>query len=177
MNFTENHDTVNDDYDFRMEKRCGWDNQTLGLALCFAMDGIPLIYNGQEIADSRRHSIFGHSPEVTIDWSLADTDVGRRRREIVRALAALRRDNPAMTAPGQTWIDNDKPESVLALRRGESANAVVFVGNFSKGPTTVRVDSIAADKVEMLLSNGASPDGESFRLEPWGFAFVRENSK
>lgn len=174
MNFTENHDTVNDDYDFRMEKRCGWDNQTLGLALCFAMDGIPLIYNGQEIADSRRHSIFGHSPEVTVDWSAADTEDGRRRREMVRALAALRRDNPAMTASGQTWLDNDKPESVLALRRGKSdANAIVFVGNFSKEEVTVRVDSVAADKMEILLSNGAAAEAESFRLSPWGFAFAK----
>ena len=174
MNFIENHDTVNDDYDFRMEKRCGWDNQTLGLALCFAMDGIPLIYNGQEIADSCRHSIFGHSPEVTIDWSVANAKAGRRRREMVCALAALRRDNPAMTASGQTWLDNDKQESVLALRRGKSgANGVVFVGNFSKEQVTVRVDSVVADKMEILLSNGAAADGESFRLAPWGFAFAR----
>ena len=161
-----------------MEKRCGWDNQTLGLALCFAMDGIPLIYNGQEIADSRRHSIFGHSPEVTVDWSAADTEDGRRRREMVHALAALRRDNPAMTAPGQTWLDNDKPEIVLALKRGESAaNGIVFAGNFSKDPTTVRVDSVAADRVEIILSNGASADGKSFRFAPWGFVFARELAK
>ena len=174
MNFTENHDTVNDDYDFRMEKRCGWDNQTLGLALCFAMDGIPLIYNGQEIADSRRHSIFGHLPDVTIDWGAAETVDGRRRREMVRALAALRRDNPAMTVPGQAWLDNDRPEEVLALRRAApGADPIVFVGNFSPEPVTVRVDTVEADKAETMLSNGAEVDGRAFRLVPWGFAFVR----
>ena len=93
---------------------------------------------------------------------------------MVCALAALRRDNPAMTASGQTWLDNDKQESVLALRRGKSgANGVVFVGNFSKEQVTVRVDSVVADKMEILLSNGAAADGESFRLAPWGFAFAR----
>ena len=175
MNFTENHDTVNDDYDFRMEKRCGWDNQTLGLSLCFAMEGIPLIYNGQEIADAHRHSIFGHSPDVTVDWANAATPAGRRRREMVRAFAALRRDNPAMTAPGQKWLDNDRPESVLSLRRGESAaNGVVFVGNFSGKPVTVDVESVAADKARVLLANGAVIFGASFRLAPWGFAFLEE---
>ncbi len=175
MNFTENHDTVNDDYDFRMERRCGWDNQTLGLALCFAMDGIPLIYNGQEIADSRRHSIFGHSPDVTVDWNEANTVNGHRRREMVRSLAALRRENPVMTVFGQTWLDNDNPERVLALRRGDSATgSVVFIGNFSKDAVSVRVDSVVAAKTEMLLFNGAAVDGEIFRLAPWGFVFVKE---
>ena len=175
MNFTENHDTSNDDYENRMEKTCGWDNQTLGLALCFAMEGIPLIYNGQEIADAHRHSIFGHSPDVTVDWANAATPAGHRRREMVRAFAALRRDNPAMTAPGQKWLNNDKPESVLSLRRGESAaDGVVFVGNFSGKPVTVGVESVAADKARVFLANGAVIFGASFRLAPWGFAFLEE---
>ena len=178
MNFTENHDTSNDDYGERMEKTCGWDNQTLGLALCFAMRGIPLIYNGQEIADSRRHSIFGHSPEVTIDWTLAHTDAGRRRRDMVRSLAALRRDNDAMTSAGETWLDNDKSESVLSLRRGASAaNSVVFVGNFSGKQVTVDVESVAADKTRILLSNGAEIVSTSIRLAPWGFAFLEDMNK
>jgi hypothetical protein len=83
-----------------------------------------------------------------------------------------------MTSPGQTWLDNDRPESVLSLRRGESAaNGIMFVGNFSKEPTTVRVDFVLADNVEILLSNGATIDGEAFVLAPWGFAFARNKAK
>ena len=113
-----------------------------------------------------------------VDEHARATPAGRRRREMVRAFAALRRDNPAMTAPGQKWLDNDRPESVLSLRRGEfAANGVVFVGNFSKDPATVRVDSVLADNVEILLSNGAAIDGEAFGLAPWGFAFARNKAK
>lgn len=175
MNFTENHDTSNDDYDNRMEKVCGWDNQTLGLALCFAMDGIPLVYNGQEVADSHRHSIFGHSPEVTVDWANGNTPDGKRRREMVKSLAALRRGNGALTTPGEKWLDNDVPEKVLSLRRGgPAAGGVVFVGNFSKDPVTVKVDGVFADKTKTLVANGASVEGRSFLLAPWGFAFAEE---
>ena len=158
---------------------------------CDVADGIPLSFWEEArdvcarvkggiviLADARRHSIFGHSPDVTVDWANAATPAGRRRREMVRALAALRRDNPVMTAPGQTWLDNDRPESVLSLRRGESAaNGIMFVGNFSKEPITVRVDSVLADHVEILLSNGATIDGEAFVLAPWGFAFARNKAK
>jgi glycosidase len=177
MNFTENHDTVNDDYDFRMEKRCGWDNQTLGLAFCFAADGIPLIYNGQEIADARRHSIFGHSPQVTIDWANAETEDGRRRREMVRKLAFLRRTVPALTTPGQVWLDNDVSESVLSLRRGEGPQSVVFVGNFSPKPVSVRVDGVKADMGKNLVANGAKCDQDVFHLAPWGFVLMSQCTK
>ena len=44
-------------------------------------------------------------------------------------------------------------------------------------PTTVRVDSVLADNVEILLSNGATIDGEAFVLAPWGFAFARNKAK
>lgn len=89
----------------------------------------------------------------------------------------LRRDNAAMTSAGETWLDNDKPESVLSLRRGETAaSGVVFVGNFSGKEVTVNVASVAADKTRILLSNGAEVDGGLFRLAPWGFAFVGDVS-
>ncbi len=174
MNFTENHDTANDDMENRMEKTCGADNQALGLAMVFALDGVPLIYNGQEICDKRRHSIFGHSPETSIDWGAWDSPEGRRRREIVRALADLRRANPATTSPGQTWLDNDSPETVLSLRRGNGKGSVVFAGNFSKDVETVKVDGVAADKSEVVLANGAEAAGDAFRLAPWGFVFCRQ---
>jgi hypothetical protein len=43
--------------------------------------------------------------------------------------------------------------------------------------TTVRVDSVLADNVEILLSNGATIDGEAFVLASWGFAFARNKAK
>lgn len=97
---------------------------------------------------------------------------------MVRSLAALRRDNAAMTSAGETWLDSDKPESDLSLRRGASAaNGVVFVGNFSGKQVTVNVESVAADKTRILLSNGAEVVGTSFRLAPWGFAFLEDMKK
>ena len=160
-----------------MEKRCGWDNQTLGLAFCFAADGIPLIYNGQEIADARRHSIFGHSPQVTVDWANGETEDGRRRREMVRQLAFLRRTVPALTTPGQVWLDNDAPESVLSLRRGAGSKSVVFVGNFSSKEVHVRVDGVNAANGKTLIANGAKCDQEVFHLDPWGFVLKSQCTK
>ena len=172
MNFTENHDTVNDDYGERMEKHCGFDNQTLGLALCFAMAGVPLVYNGPEIADTRRHSIFGHSPETTIDWATMRSTDGKRRRETVCAMAALRRDHPCMTQTGQVWLDNDCPEKVLSLRRGDGPDSVVFVGNFSSDSVSVVVEGVDPGSCTTLLASGKSALIGCVTLGPWDFAFL-----
>lgn len=176
LNFTENHDTASDDGDQRMERRCGFDNQNLGLALCFAMAGIPLIYNGQEIADASRHSIFGREPGVGIDWSASGTEKGRRRTEFIRALSALRRDNPAMTTPFQTWLENDAPDRVLSLRRGNGEDSVFFLGNFSDKPVNVGVSGASARCATTILSSSdrsALPVDNRFSLDPWGFVFAR----
>jgi hypothetical protein len=53
----------------------------------------------------------------------------------------------------------------------------VFVGNFSGKQVTVNVESVAADKTRILLSNGAEIVGASFRLAPWGFAFMEGVTK
>ena len=80
-----------------------------------------------------------------------------------------------MTSAGEIWLDNDKQESVLSLRRGASAaSGVVFVGNFSGKEVAVNVASVAADKTRILISNGAEIVGSLFRLAPWGFAFVAD---
>ena len=82
---------------------------------------------------------------------------------------------PVTAADDDPREDMWSPESVLSLRRGESAaNGIVFVGNFSGKPVTVGVESVAADKARVLLANGAVSFGASFRLAPWGFAFWEE---
>ena len=57
------------------------------------------------------------------------------------------------------------------------ANSVVFVGNFSGKQVTVDVESVAADKTRLLLSNGAEIVSTSIRLAPWGFAFLEDMKK
>lgn len=173
MNFSENHDTVNDDYEHRMERVRGWDNQSLGLAFCFALRGIPLIYNGQEVADSHRHSIFGHKPDCTVDWTNAATEDGTRRLALTRRLIELRQSNAALTVGSETWLDNDCEEFVLSLvRSAEGARDVVFVGNFDGRSRTVSVVDVDVSKMDVVLSNGARISGSSFELQPWGFAYL-----
>ena len=53
----ENHDIANDAYDQRVERVLPHGAMEAAAVLCFTMGGVPFVYNGLEIADTRRHSI------------------------------------------------------------------------------------------------------------------------
>lgn len=153
--FTENHDTSNDSYDKRIESVCGHDNQELGLAFCFALDGIPLVYNGQEICDASRHSIFSTPGAACINWSLSGEDYALRRSGLLRSWAQMRRERSCLVDGAVVWIDNDRPDKVCSFKRADGkSNDVTFVANCS------------AEKVRVRLS-----DGRKFNLAPWGYFF------
>lgn len=115
----DNHDLANDQYDDRIEK-LGPERIEAALAFCFALDGVPLLYCGQEIADSHRHSIFREPflrPRLVIDWSNAVTPAGERRMRFLKELIALRRRTPALTRGETAWLDNPYPDELLTFRR------------------------------------------------------------
>ncbi len=169
MNFTENHDTRNDVYEETPEKVFGPDHQLLGLAMCYAMRGIPLIYNGQEICDEERHSIWGR---IGIDWSKADTPKAKYRFAKLQELGALRRSNAAFRTGEMVWLKSDKPDEAFTFaRRLEGANDVVFVGNITKESITVKVEGLSPSAKAVLGNRGELKDGKVI-LEPYGFLIL-----
>ena len=68
-----------------------------------------MIYNGQEVADKARHSIFGRSP---IDWANGDTPAGKARYAFCKKLCALRHAERTLTHGEVAWLDNDQPDSI-----------------------------------------------------------------
>jgi glycosidase len=66
IRFIDNHDIANDDWANRIETRWGAAKVHATLVALFTLDGVPFLYNGQEVADTARHSIFGRLP---IDWA------------------------------------------------------------------------------------------------------------
>lgn len=153
--FTENHDTSNDSYDKRVEAVYGHDNQELGLAFCFALDGIPLVYNGQEICDASRHSIFSSKGAACIDWSRSGEDYAIHRSDILRKWAKMRKDHSCLVHGSVEWLDNDRPEKVCSFKRTDGKSKdVIFIANCSP------------DKVRVRLS-----DGTRYNLGPWGYVF------
>ena len=152
---TENHDWATDDFENRKEKVYGHANQELGLAFNFAIDGVPLVFNGQEVCYDKRLSMFGHEG-CWIDWDEAlAPDYAKDRSARIKAWATMRREYSSL-AHGQTiWIDNDHPFEICSFLRHDGVSPdIIFVGNFSE------------TAIKAKLS-----DGRKVSLAPWGYIF------
>ena len=160
-NMTDNHDFATDAFDNRMEKRYGNACCEAQLAFMFAIDGVPFLFNGQEIAHAKRVSLFGHK-DCWIDWENdGATEVAKDRTAKIKAWMKMRKEQKALTHGNTVWIDNDKPAEVLSFKRTlEGYNDVLFVGNFSD------------KELKVKLANGLK-----FTLAPWGYIFEAKNKR
>lgn len=169
--YIDNHDIANDDYEKRREHRWGQDGVEAALVACFTFDGVPMLYNGQEIADKSRHSIFANLP---IDWSKTNSKEGQDRFTFCQNIIKLRKSSPALCALGKiNFVDNDHPEEILSFERTFENEKILVVINFRKKPVTVNVQSEFVPLQE-LLSKGKLITNEknknpSFELPEYGW--------
>ena len=143
MRCFQNHDFANcSPGTARVELKYGLDINDAMLATIFTLDGVPMVYNGQEIADTAPHSIWSNRTHGKwgIDWSRAFTRDGEHRLALVKALARLRHDNPALFDAPTEFLETDHPDEVYAFRRPLSdGQAFVTAVNISAREVTVRV--------------------------------------
>ncbi len=133
----DNHDTANDCFENRHELTFGADGVEAALFLNLMMDGIPFLYNGTEIADTARHSIYanrfyGHN--LHIDWSRALTKAGKARREFRKKVIALRHSCKALSEGSVEWIKHDQPEDLLILSKTCDDQRLLVLVNSSREP-------------------------------------------
>ena len=177
VNHYENHDIATN-MDPRRERLWGSDAVEQVLVWMFTLDGVPLLFNGNEIADDDgAHSMFGKTP---IDWSRADSAQGRARRDFVRTLAALRSSRRSLTSQngkkGLCWLDNSADGRVTAFRRvGADGEKTLVVQNWTAADVEVEVKD-ADFSGSALLSRRFERDGRRLRIGRFGFAVLDEKS-
>lgn len=178
----DNHDLASDDYgarpDLALDRRIV-DN---ALILNMSIDGVPMLYNGNEIGDSRRHSIFATAalnPGFTIDWAQAMNARGQDRLALTRKLAALRHGNLALTEGQTEMLTVSEPEKVFSFRRfcADEKDSIIVAANFSAEPIKCTLDAPIEFAAEDLLNRGGHISFENGRpvleLLPYGALIVR----
>lgn len=167
----DNHDIANDAEDRRAETVAAPGATDAALALIFWIDGVPMLYNGQEVADGNRHSLWAdreHGHNNVIDWQNALTPAGRKRMEFLRELIRLRRLVPAL-AEGR-FSELTLPDEVLyAFSRtggGRTLTAIFnFTPNVRRAESGIAVRSVLnGQKFEVI-----SPETGLLELKPYGF--------
>ncbi|MDO5318350.1 MAG: alpha-amylase family glycosyl hydrolase [bacterium] len=161
MRCFENHDFANvNPGQKRKEELYGPARNAAMLATCFLLDGVPMLYNGQEIADAAPHSIYANRDHGRwcIDWSRASDEAARERRALIKRLTDLRHRNPALFDAPVIWHTMADSAKVFAFSRtlpGE--NTLRLAVNMSKEEVTVSLSG-----------------GDSFTLSPNGFEIREE---
>ena len=171
----DNHDIASDRYESRAERIFPLAMTNAILALDFAYDGIPFLYNGQEIADGRRHSLWAnrdHGKNLVIEWENAVTERGKARMAYLKKLIDLRRSLPILTRGSFEWIDNDCDEHVFSFLRKLDGKTMLCAFNLSGDPQTVRFASQLPPASVFRFSDGAERRDDTLLLAPYGVAWI-----
>jgi glycosidase len=169
MVFMDNHDE--NSWNGTINSRMG-EAQKAFAVFTFTTQGVPLLYNGQEVCLSKSLKFFVRD---TIKWDTCSLT------GFYRDLIKLKKENTALWngefGGKMEIIDTSKTRRVFAYYREKDENRIVVFLNLSKKDIAVRPklkgiggeykDYFSGEKVIL-------PMKDSLRLEPWGYrVFVR----
>jgi cyclomaltodextrinase len=90
--------------------------------LKFMIPGVPFIYNGEEVGNSKRLNLFD---KAEIDWSR-----GKDFRELYEHLITLRRVHPALRYGSYSSLPNSEYKTVYSFLRSSQRDSLITVMNF-----------------------------------------------
>jgi cyclomaltodextrinase / maltogenic alpha-amylase / neopullulanase len=133
-------------------------------AVSFTLDGIPFIFNGQEIGDTTRTNIF--FDPLYIDWRSPPHPEDAR---IFTRLLRLRRTNPALAHGTTAWCATSGSRSVISYLRTSADGVVLVVVNLSSRPWTGTVTAPPGQPLTGTISDLISgrthvAEGRTLRL-------------
>lgn len=170
IRYTDTHDIANDAYDNRVEKTWGLLGVNAAMVMSFTIDGVPFIYNGQEVADNARHSIFGRLP---IDWANGDRFQGKKRYSFCQKLCDLRHKENTLRHGSIEWVENNSPNEVLSYFRTLKGERILTVVNLTNKPVDVKLLNfidVKGKSTKILLSEGSKGDiSKGFKLPVYGY--------
>jgi len=174
--FLDNHDTATDDWDERFDRIRPVEAGNAAFVLTFLRRGLPLVFNGNEIADNARNSFFApveHPARAykSVDWARAVQPSGQRRLALVRKLAKLHHDDPLFYDGTMEWVTEGEKDGIVAFTRTLGKRQVLVAANLTGNAQAFRPSAISVSPgAARLLEQGASVGADgSVAFEPWGF--------
>ena len=168
----DNHDTVTD-WIGRTETVCGHNGMEQIEVINYLMDGIPMVYAGNELACEAHLSMFANrffpgSFDVT-DRNDKYSEKSKRRQQIITFLNKIKTEKELLYLGKTIWIENSMPDIVLSFKRVLADEEILFVGNTKN--TAVDVDIAIPKDKKCMLTNGQNPQsGGKLHLEPYEYA-------
>jgi glycosidase len=164
MVFLDNHDE--NSWNGTINSRMG-EAQKAFAVFTFTTQGVPLLYNGQEVCLSKSLRFFERD---TIKWDSCSMS------GFYKNLIDLKKANIALSngeyGAKMEMIKTDKDNKVFCYSRGKDGNRVLVFLNLSKKPVAIKpvLDGLTGEYSDYFAGSRASvPLTDSMRLEPWGY--------
>ncbi len=126
--------------------------------LNFTLDGIPFIYDGQELGDASLTHWQDSAPIHWLNEPKQSVNGDHRQQTLAeyKKLFKMRADHPEFTAGDLIWIDNSEPDSVLSFLRKKGNDEILIILNLSNRKLHVSIDLPVMDYyvVDNLLKEG-----------------------
>ena len=145
--------------------------------LTFLRRGLPLIFNGNEIADNSLNTFFAPVEDVararkTVDWARALQPAGQKRFALVRKLAKLRHEWVVFADGSQEWVTDGESQDCIAFIRRFGSNAVFVAANMKDHAATFMVNGLQPIGKSLLSENGSLSADGTCCLGSWGYVVV-----
>jgi glycosidase len=151
LHYSDNHDWP------RAVVQFGERGAIAASVLNFTLDGVPFLYNGQEVNDPSPISWRRLAP---IHWPdtdrIGNEDSPGATLALYKKLFRLRASEPAIYSGSVVWVNNSEPDSVLSFLRKYGDSEVLVVVNLSNRDVSVTLDLPVMDNyvVENLIEPG-----------------------
>lgn len=144
--FMDNHDTAADDWENRFDRVHPVTAGNAAFVLTFLRRGLPLVFNGNEIADNSLNTFFAPVEDVararkTVDWARALQPDGQGRLALIRKLAELRHGDAIFYDGSMEWMPGLEKDGVVAFVRCLGSRKVYVAANL----TNKNVSLVPAD--------------------------------
>jgi glycosidase len=186
MRFSDNHD------ERRAIARFGEPAALAASALMFALDGVPLLYNGMEVGDTTESGAPALFEKLPVFWPIAE-----RRPQFPRfykQMTALRRSSNALRRGSLEWLPNSDESRVLTYCRRTEDEEVLVAINLSNRPFFGSIEAasgiayvdITPDVGPPLPPDAPAPEQAARRrsvglpalsLDAWGYRLFRRALK
>ena len=131
------------------------------------VNGVPLIYSGQEEPVLRPLAFFDKDPIVFGKFG---------RAKFYKTLLALRKNNPALAANASfRKIKAGDEKALYAYVRQKEGNKILVILNLSNKEQTVTVNdkSLAGNPFNVFMGKNEPLSSKPWKIEPWGYVIYK----
>jgi len=178
--YMDNHDSATDDWEVRFDRVMPVEAGNAAFVAMFLRRGLPLVFNGNEIADNGLNSFFApveHPMRCSkiIDWARALQPAGQKRLALIRKLAKLHHDDSAFYNGEMDWITDGEAAGAISFVRREGNRKVFVSSNLTPkaikfAPKGVKLDAaktpLLAEGFKLMATPSSSPP---MATSPWSF--------